>query len=143
MIAQIHYGGGSPTSIPVERLRELNEHMRERFLTIQDPEIAIECHPGYLDESYWEALTQAGFNRISLGVQDFDEKVLKTVNRRASLLPMETIFGSSGMPEYGLTWTLSTVYPIRLFKVSARLFAEQSNFNQTVLLRSPMPMFPG
>ncbi len=93
MIAQIHYGGGSPTSIPVERLRELNEHMRERFQTILDPEIAIECHPGYLDESYWEALTQAGFNRISLGVQDFDEKVLKTVNRRASLLPMETIFG--------------------------------------------------
>ena len=93
MIAQIHYGGGSPTSIPVECLRELNEHMRERFQTIQDPEIAIECHPGYLDESYWEALTQAGFNRISLGVQDFDEKVLKTVNRRASLLPMETIFG--------------------------------------------------
>lgn len=93
MIAQIHYGGGSPTSIPVECLRELNEHMRERFQTIRDPEIAIECHPGYLDESYWEALTQAGFNRISLGVQDFDEKVLKTVNRRASLLPMETIFG--------------------------------------------------
>lgn len=93
MIAQIHYGGGSPTSIPVERLRELNEHMRERFQSIRDPEIAIECHPGYLDESYWESLTQAGFNRISLGVQDFDEKVLKTVNRRASLLPMETIFG--------------------------------------------------
>ena len=46
MIAQIHYGGGSPTSIPVECLRELNEHMRERFQTIRDPEIAIECHPG-------------------------------------------------------------------------------------------------
>lgn len=93
MIAQIHYGGGSPTSIPVERLRELNEHLLDRFKTIENPEIAIECHPGYLDESYWQSLTEAGFNRISLGVQDFDANVLKTVNRRPSLLPLETIFG--------------------------------------------------
>ncbi len=37
--------------------------------------------PGYLDEESWQSLTEAGFNRFSLGVQDFNEKVLKTVNR--------------------------------------------------------------
>lgn len=52
----------------------------------------MECHPGYLDEEYWQCLAEAGFNRFSLGVQDFDEKVLKTVNRRPALLPVEMIF---------------------------------------------------
>lgn len=92
-ISQIHYGGGSPTALPVHHLKELNEHLLAGFDTIDQPEIAIECHPGYLDENYWQTLTEAGFNRFSLGVQDFDEKVLKTVNRRPSLLPVETIFG--------------------------------------------------
>lgn len=91
-IAQIHYGGGTPTALPVERLKELNEHLLAGFTPIERPEIAIECHPGYLDEAYWQELTEASFNRFSLGMQDFNEKVLKTVNRRPSLLPVETIF---------------------------------------------------
>lgn len=91
-ISQIHYGGGSPTALPVHYLKELNEHLLAGFETIERPEIAVECHPGYLDEAYWESLTGAGFNRFSLGVQDFNEKVLKTVNRRPSLIPAEVIF---------------------------------------------------
>lgn len=91
-ISQIHYGGGSPTAMPVYILKELNEHLLAGFETIDQPEIAVECHPGYLDEEYWQYLTEAGFNRFSLGVQDFNEKVLKTVNRRPSLLPVEMIF---------------------------------------------------
>lgn len=91
-ISQIHYGGGSPTSLPVATLKELNDDLLAGFETIDRPEIAIECHPGYMDETYWQLLAEAGFNRFSLGVQDFDRKVLKTVNRHPSLLPMETIF---------------------------------------------------
>lgn len=91
-IAQIHYGGGTPTALPVERLKELNEHLLSGFSPIGQPEIAIECHPGYLDEKYWQELTEAAFNRFSLGMQDFNVQVLKTVNRRPSLLPVETIF---------------------------------------------------
>ena len=91
-ISQIHYGGGSPTAIPVYVLKELNDHLLAGFETIDQPEIAVECHPGYLDEEYWQYLTEAGFNRFSLGVQDFNEKVLKTVNRRPALLPVEMIF---------------------------------------------------
>ena len=91
-IAQIHYGGGSPTAMPVAILKELNEHMLDGFETIEHPEIAIECHPGYLKENDWQQLTEARFTRFSLGVQDFNLKVLKTANRWPALLPMETIF---------------------------------------------------
>lgn len=92
LIAQIHYGGGSPTALPVHHLRELNEHLLGTFQSIDRPEIAIECHPGYLNEHDWKELTSSGFNRYSIGVQDFNEVVLKNVNRRSSLIPMEEIF---------------------------------------------------
>ncbi len=52
----------------------------------------IECHPGYMNADYWIELTEAGFNRFSIGVQDFDLKVLRAINRKPSLLPLEAIF---------------------------------------------------
>lgn len=90
-ISQIHYGGGSPTAMPVNVLRELNEHLLSKFPTIDKPEIAIECHPGYLSENDWKALTESHFNRFSLGIQDLDERVLKTVGRQPSALPLDRI----------------------------------------------------
>ncbi|EGK03201.1 oxygen-independent coproporphyrinogen III oxidase [Dysgonomonas gadei] len=90
-ISQIHYGGGTPTSQPVSVLKELNELILSEFDCIENPEIAIECHPGYADEGYWNELVDAGFNRISLGVQDFDEEVLKASNRKAPRMAMEDV----------------------------------------------------
>lgn len=91
-ISQIHYGGGSPTAIPLHLLKELNDHLLAAHATIDRPEIAIECHPGYLDEKDWHTLLGCGFNRFSIGIQDLDPDVLKVVNRRPSLLPLEHIF---------------------------------------------------
>ncbi|MDR0939338.1 MAG: oxygen-independent coproporphyrinogen III oxidase [Mediterranea sp.] len=93
LIAQIHYGGGSPTALPPRHIRSLNERLLSAFGTIDAPEVAIECHPGYLSAADWQELTRCGFNRYSIGVQDFDTTVLKMVGRRPSLLPMEEIFG--------------------------------------------------
>lgn len=90
-ISQIHYGGGSPTAMPVAVLRELNEHMLSLFPTIERPEIAIECHPGYLSADDWKMLTQSHFNRFSIGVQDLHADVLKAVGRTASALPLNDI----------------------------------------------------
>lgn len=91
-ISQIHYGGGTPTSQPVSVLKELNQLILSEFDCIENPEIAIECHPGYADETYWNDLIDAGFNRISLGVQDFNEDVLKASNRKTPRMPIEDIF---------------------------------------------------
>lgn len=91
-ISQIHYGGGSPTAISVKYIRELNDHLLSAFDTIDHPEIAIECHPGYLTREDWTMLAESGFTRFSIGIQDFNRQVLKTVNRRASLINEEEIF---------------------------------------------------
>lgn len=85
-ISQIHYGGGTPTTYPVTVLKEINELVFNEFDCIEDPEIAIECHPGYLSEEYWATLPEIGFNRISIGVQDFNREVLKASRRKPSRL---------------------------------------------------------
>lgn len=90
-ISQIHYGGGSPSSMPLTHIRALNEHLLAAFDTIDQPEIAIECHPGYLKMEDWQYLLDSRFNRFSLGIQDFDDEVLHAVNRHPSLLPVSDI----------------------------------------------------
>lgn len=90
-ISQIHYGGGTPTSQPVKVLKELNEMFFSEFECIDSPEIAIECHPGYLNEKYCLDLIDAGFNRVSLGIQDFDDEVLHCVNRKPARMPIDEI----------------------------------------------------
>lgn len=111
-IAQIHYGGGTPTAMPSRYIRELNEHLLSAFDCIEQPEIAIECHPGYADEAYWQELIEAGFNRFSLGIQDFDEEVLKTVNRKPSLLPVDVIFRQ--LKSHGAKVNMDFIYGLPL-----------------------------
>lgn len=111
-IAQIHYGGGTPTSIEAKHIAEINNLLLSSFDTIENPEIAIECHSGYMDENYWDELLKSGFNRISLGVQDFDSEVLKASNRKPSLLPMHAIMDIIG--EYGASVNFDFIYGLPL-----------------------------
>ncbi|MDR3093706.1 MAG: oxygen-independent coproporphyrinogen III oxidase [Bacteroidales bacterium] len=122
-VAQIHYGGGTPTVLPASALKELNDHLLSAFSCIDQPEIAIECHPGYLDENYWQSLTEAGFNRFSLGIQDFDEKVLKAVNRRPSLLPVENIIRILRQKNAGINLDLLYGLPLQTGKSFAKTVA--------------------
>lgn len=91
-ISQIHYGGGSPTAIATSELKALNEHLLGLFPTIEHPEIAIECHPGFLTAQQWEELLDCRFNRFSIGVQDTNATVLKAVNRQEPEIPLREIF---------------------------------------------------
>ncbi len=80
-VSQIHYGGGTPNAIDLRYLADLNKLIRSEFSFIEDPEIAIECNPEHLGFNELDTLLNAGFNRFSLGIQDFDQNVLKLVNR--------------------------------------------------------------
>ena len=90
-VTQVHWGGGTPNSIPVQHIGEIMDLFRELFIFAENPEIAIECNPAYLDEKKIDALKELGFNRFSLGIQDFDEQVLKTVNRALMKKPVEAL----------------------------------------------------
>lgn len=90
-ISQIHYGGGTPNAIDFSYLHELNQLFFDNFKFIENAEVAIECHPAYLDENYVAGLKKAGFNRFSLGLQDFNRDVLKAVNRTPSKLPVDEL----------------------------------------------------
>lgn len=111
-ISQIHYGGGTPTSQPVSVLKELNGLILSEFDCIENPEIAIECHPGFMDEDYWSTLVDAGFNRVSIGIQDFDENVLKAVNRRTPRIPIERIVDI--IKDKGLCYNMDFIYGLPL-----------------------------
>ncbi len=90
-VTQIHWGGGTPNSISMKYIREIMDWIRLHFALNEDAEIAMECSPAYLDYSHIDQLTEMGFNRISLGIQDFREDVLKVVNREAPRHPVKDI----------------------------------------------------
>lgn len=90
-VTQVHFGGGTPNVLPVETLKRLMDLFRSEFRFAAKPEIAIELNPAHLDEHYINLLLTNGFNRFSLGVQDFNEQVLKDVNRDPSAMPVEKI----------------------------------------------------
>lgn len=90
-VSQIHFGGGTPNAIDANYLGELVDMIRKEFAFIEKPEIAIECNPAHLDKAYVDELLQAGFNRFSLGIQDFNEETLRKVNRDSTNMPIEDI----------------------------------------------------
>ena len=82
-VDQLHWGGGTPTFIAHEQMRELMEVTRRHFRLHDDDtgEYSIEIDPREASAETIALLRDLGFNRMSLGVQDFEEKVQKAVNR--------------------------------------------------------------
>ncbi len=82
-VDQLHWGGGTPTFIAHEQMRELMEVTRRHFRLHDDDtgEYSIEIDPREASAETIALLRELGFNRMSLGVQDFEEKVQKAVNR--------------------------------------------------------------
>jgi oxygen-independent coproporphyrinogen-3 oxidase len=91
IVTQIHWGGGTPNSIPLEFLAKVMQVIYKTFTVDKKAEIAMECSPAYLEFEDIASLKEIGFNRLSLGVQDFNENVLKIVNRQASKHPIEDL----------------------------------------------------
>ena len=79
--AQIHWGGGTPTHLDPDEIADLISHIKKRFDFKEDVEAGCEIDPREFTKDHLSALKSGGFNRISMGVQDFNEKVQKAVNR--------------------------------------------------------------
>ncbi len=80
-ISQLHWGGGTPTHLKPDEIRELGEVIHKNFDFRENAEVSCEIDPRGMTEEHIIALKESGFNRVSMGVQDFNEKVQKAVNR--------------------------------------------------------------
>jgi len=80
-VQQYHWGGGTPTYLAPDEIRAVHARVAARFDFAPDGEAAIEVDPRVTTFEQLEVLRELGFNRISMGVQDFDTKVQEAVNR--------------------------------------------------------------
>lgn len=87
-VSQIHWGGGTPNFLTAEQIADIMELIHSLYTFIPEPEVAIECNPAYLDYQYIDKLIDLGFNRFSLGVQDFSHEVLNAVKREIPEIPV-------------------------------------------------------
>lgn len=90
-VSQIHWGGGTPNALDTEVIAPIMDLIRENFNFRENAEIAMECSPAYLNHDYLDELMVMGFNRFSLGIQDFRKDVLKAVNRAEPAMPVKEI----------------------------------------------------
>lgn len=88
-VSQLHLGGGTPTFLSDDELRELMHMLRRHFDFVPGGEYSVEVDPRTVDEKRLAVLAELGFNRLSFGVQDFDPAVQKAVHR---VQPMQQVF---------------------------------------------------
>jgi len=80
-VSQLHWGGGTPTFLLPNQITRLMKMLRKQFTFQADAELSIEVDPREIELSTIDHLAKEGFNRLSLGVQDFNKEVQKAVNR--------------------------------------------------------------
>ena len=80
-VTQLHWGGGTPTFLSDDEMKRLMRILRSRFDFMPEGEYSIEIDPRSVDPQRAHLLAEMGFNRMSLGIQDFDPLVQQAVNR--------------------------------------------------------------
>jgi len=117
-VTQVHWGGGTPNAISYRYIERITNKLYDEFEFASVYEMAIECNPAHLEFRHIELLKKFGFNRISLGIQDFRNDVLEAINRKPSKHPIEKIV--SKIKSEGFTGTnIDLVYGLPLQTVSS------------------------
>lgn len=83
-LSHLHWGGGTPTLMPPDMMREIAGAVRAAFPLSQGAEFSVEIDPNEIDEARMDALTEAGLTRASIGVQDFDPEIQRIIGREQS-----------------------------------------------------------
>lgn len=97
LVEQLHFGGGTPTYLDEPQLRDLMRKLGDAFnlADIDERQFSIEVDPRTVDEDGIRLLTELGFNRLSLGIQDFNPKVQEAVNRKQTVAEVLALVGAS------------------------------------------------
>ena len=81
-VIQMHFGGGTPTFFSAEQLHEIIMMIKSHFPNfVKDAEVSCEIDPRHIDDAQMKVMSDAGFNRVSFGIQDFNDKVQVAVHR--------------------------------------------------------------
>lgn len=83
-LSQLHWGGGTPTLLEPDMIRDLTQAVRGALPWAPDAEFSVEIDPNELDEARLDALAEAGMTRASIGVQDFDPEIQRIIGRDQS-----------------------------------------------------------
>ena len=125
-VIQLHWGGGTPTHLSPNQITRLGNIIHRYFDFAENAEVGVEIDPRELTLEHMKALQEAGFNRCSMGVQDFDPKVQQTVNRiqpekitsQAVAWARDLGFQSLNLDlMYGLPFQNTTNYDITIDKI--------------------------
>jgi oxygen-independent coproporphyrinogen-3 oxidase len=141
-VIQLHFGGGTPNFLSPAQLQELVDCLRRHFLFSSSPDrdLSIELDPRFIDAAGIAELAQVGFNRASLGVQDFDPAVQAAVNRIQSVeetravvdacrahgfrsVNIDLIYGLPKQSVEGFSRTLDTVIDMRPDRLAVYSYA--------------------
>jgi oxygen-independent coproporphyrinogen-3 oxidase len=101
----IYFGGGTPSYISTRQLNRIVEAMRRLLAWDEAEEIAFECEPGTITEGKLEILKRMGVTRLSLGIENFDEEILRTNGRAHGAKEIERAYGfarSIGFPQINI-----------------------------------------
>ncbi len=83
-VETIYFGGGTPSVLAIDEVAQLLEVIFDTFTITKNLEITFEANPDDLNSDYLQSLKDLGINRLSIGIQSFDDKVLQFMNRRHS-----------------------------------------------------------
>jgi oxygen-independent coproporphyrinogen-3 oxidase len=83
-LSRLHWGGGTPTMMPADAMRDLAASIFDVVPLAQDAEFSVEIDPNEIDEARLDALAESGMNRASIGVQDFDPEIQAIIGRDQS-----------------------------------------------------------
>lgn len=102
LVKQLHWGGGTPTFISDAEMTWLMDATRQHFNLVDDDtgEFSVEIHPGRVSASTMGHLRNLGFNRVSMGVQDFDLRVQKAVNRYNTVEDVSSLVSALRVQDY-------------------------------------------
>src|SRR5882724_5765613 len=120
---QLHFGGGSPTFLRPDEIRRLGEIIHKHFTFAPDIEASVEVDPRRLTREHMVALREIGFNRASMGVQDFNPKVQEAIHR---IQPRE-------MTQQAMDWMLELAFgSINLDLIYGLPHQTPATFNETL-----------
>jgi oxygen-independent coproporphyrinogen-3 oxidase len=157
-LTQIHFGGGTPNAAPFASLRHIVERLLRTFALSAGAEVAIECNPAYLSLQHIDELRAMGFNRMSLGIQDFHPQILASIGREAPAEPvrdlvsrahslgffgvnLDLVYGLPGQNEANFASTVAQAIDANPDRVALFSYAHLPSLkaNQRLLDKLPLP----